>query len=484
MDSLIQKLLSYSKLGMYSFHTPGHKGRGDILSPLVFPDYDLTELPGLDMLHNSQGVIAEAQRKAAKAYGAEETFFLVNGATAGNQAMLMALMPVLKDKTIRIQRTAHRSVAGALILSGLTPEYIPAVIHPDFNLPLGLDSGAFFANREQVGVFHLTNPGYYGTAIDLDFIIKSRDKESPAIPILVDQAHGSHFKGSLFPQGAVAQGADLVVHSTHKTMAALTQAGMLHVQGERVDRSSLKKALEILQTSSPSYLLMASLENAIREREKDHPWEDLYTEVIRLQEKLGDSLRILTAKDAGKYGIEDVDWSKILINVSPLGIKAADAVDILRSAFRIEPELWDDFNILFMLGIGNKPEEVRVLCKALESVVKKYSFNKGVRKAGRNQEKAKPYGEEGFKMKTLPPIRLTPREAWLASKKTVRIKDSLGRISGETISVYPPGIPLVAAGEEITADVLDYLARAEEYSWQGWQGWQGFERGEVLVADE
>lgn len=470
MDSLRQKLSSYSKLGMYSFHTPGHKGRGDLLSPLVFPDYDLTELPELDMLHNSQGIIAEAQRKAAKAYGAEETFFLVNGATAGNQAMLLALMFSLKDKRIRIERNAHRSVVGALILSGLTPEYIPAVIHPDFDLPLGLDSEAYFANHEQVGAFHLTNPSYYGTVFDLHSIIKRRDKESPTIPILVDQAHGSHFIGSLFPQGAVGQGADLVVHSTHKTMAALTQAGMLHVQGERIDRSSLKRSLEILQTSSPSYLLMASLENAMRVMENGHPWEDLYGEVIRLQEKLDGSLRILTAKDVGKHGIKEVDWSKILVNVSSLGISAAEVVDILRSSFRIEPELWDDYNILFMLGIGNKPEEVRILCRALESLVKRY----------RNKGKAKHYREEGLKTMALPPIRLTPREAWFAPKRIVSIKDSLGRIAGETISVYPPGIPLVAAGEEITADVLDYLIRAEEYNWQGWQG---FERGEVLVAD-
>jgi arginine/lysine/ornithine decarboxylase len=471
VNSLEQKLASYMKSNMYSFHTPGHKGRRDILAPLVFPDYDLTELPDLDMLHNPRGVIAQAQGKAAKAYGAEETFFLVNGATVGNQAMFLALRPNLRDKKIRIERKAHRSVIGALVLSGLTPEYIPAIIHPDFNLPLGLDSEKYVDNCEQVGAFHLTNPSYYGTVIDLDSIIKRRNKEFPTVPILVDQAHGSHFRDNLFPRGAVEQGADLVLHSTHKTLAALTQAGMLHVQGKRVDRLSLRSSLELLQTSSPSYLLMASLENAINHLENKHLWEDLYGEVLSLQEKLDGPLRLLTAKDAGKYGIKEVDWSKILVNVSSLGIRAEEAVHVLRSSFLIEPELWDDNNILFMLGIGSRPEEVRILCKALENLVKSCLPKPNTRHIGRNKEKTE---------LLLPPLRITPREAWLAPKRIVKVQDSLGEIAGETISIYPPGIPLVASGEEITSEVLDCLLRAKEYNWQGWQG---FGRGEILVVD-
>ncbi len=354
----------------------------------------------------------------------------------------------------------------------MTPEYVPAIIHPDFNLPLGLDSEEYVDNYDQVGAFHLTNPSYYGTAVDLDSIIKRRDTEIPTVPILVDQAHGSHFRDNLFPRGAVEQGADLVLHSTHKTLAALTQAGMLHIQGERVDRSSLRRSLELLQTSSPSYLLMASLENAISNLENRHSWEDLYGEVLSLQEKLDGPLRLLTAKDVGKYGIKEVDWSKILVNVSSLGIGAAEAVHVLRSSFLIEPELWDDNNILFMLGIGSRPEEVRILCRALESLVKSYLPKTDTGLTSRNKEKTKPL---------LPPVRITPREAWLAPKRIVKLKDSLGKIAGETISIYPPGIPLVASGEEITSGVLDYLFRAEEYNWQGWQG---FGRGEILIVDK
>lgn len=475
MDWLTKELSGYSKSRMYSFHTPGHKGRKDLLAPIIFPDFDLTELPELDMLHNPQGVIGKTQKKAAEAYGAEETFFLVNGATAGNQAMFLALTGGMKGKKVRIERKAHRSVISALILSGLTPEYIPAVIHPDFNLPLGLNHDTYLADPKEVGAFHLTDPSYYGTAGDMSEVIAYRDRELPNIPILVDQAHGAHYKGDLFPQGAVAQGADLVLHSTHKTMAALTQAGMLHIQGKRINRADLRRSLEILQTSSPSYLLMASLENAINYLEKNHPWEELHEEVIQLHQKLEGPLRILTAKDAGIYGIKEIDWSKILVNVASLGIPASEAVGFLRTSFRIEPELWDDANILFLLGIGNKPEEVRVLCEALESLVKNYPPKaniQNVRTLNSSEKKAT--------IKTLPPICLTPRETWFAPKRVIPVKDSLGKIAGETISIYPPGIPLVAAGEEITPEVQEYLVRAKEYNWQGWQG---FERGEVLVVD-
>ncbi|HHV64982.1 MAG TPA: amino acid decarboxylase [Peptococcaceae bacterium] len=467
MDSLNKRLFSYSKSGMYSFHTPGHKGRKDLLEALLFPDYDLTELPGLDMLHNPQGVIALAQRRAAQVYGAEETYFLVNGATVGNQAMFLALAanPVLRGKKIRIQRQAHRSVIGALILAGLSPEYVPPIIHPDFNLPLGLDTGQFRVNDDEVGAIHLTIPSYYGTVIDLAAIIKERDETNPAVPCLVDQAHGSHFLGDLFPDNALKLGADLVVHSTHKTLAALTQAAMLHVQGERINRIALKQSLELLQSSSPSYLLMASLENATQHLSSRAPWADLQWEVKKLQEELEGSLRILTDKDAGKYGIKEIDWTKILVNLDSLSLGTAEAVEILRKEFRIEPELWDKSNILFMLGIGSRPEDVRLLRRALAYLVKHYT-------GGGEKNKAKKAGPAKPCQMPIPPLRLSPREAWFAPKRSVPVKEALGQIAGETISVYPPGIPLVALGEEITPFVQNYLDRAENYNWQGWQNYR------------
>ena len=474
MVSLLnRKLKSYLEQHMYSFHTPGHKGRKDSFSEFSFPGFDLTELPGLDMLHNPQGIIAEAQNKAAAIYGADETFFLVNGGTSGNQAMLFSLMSKISGKKIRIERKAHRSVIGGLILSGLTPEYIYPQIHPDFNLPLGLDAKRFLSDIQETGALHLTYPSYYGTTPDLEYIIKQRDEKFPHLPVLVDQAHGAHFLGTSFPQGAVRLGADVVIHSTHKTLAALTQAGMLHVQGSRIDRSSMRKSLEILQTSSPSYLLLASLERAVNQLEKTETWQNLFEEVQLLHQKLDGKLRILTRKDAGEYGIKEVDWTKILVNISNLEVTTAQAVGILRTNYRIEPELWDKENILFMLGIGSRPEDVSHLTKALEYLVAKYSLGDTVNSSqqGRLQRLEQ----------LLPPIvHLTPREAWLGPKKLVKVHESLGLIAGETISIYPPGIPLVALGEEITPVIIEFLQRASEYNWQGWEG---FDKGQILVMD-
>jgi len=477
VDPLREELENYCRQKMLSFHTPGHKGRAECLSGVVFPDYDLTELPGLDALHNPCGVIAEAQKKAAAIYGADETFFLVNGSTAGNQAMFFALMPELEGKKIRIERKAHRSVIGALILSGAEPDYIAPVIHPEFNLPLGLDSRIYCSSPQQVGAFHLTSPSYWGTVIDLPSIIEWRDNNAPLVPILVDQAHGAHFRGNCFPPGAVALGADLVVHSTHKTLAALTQAAMLHVQGNRISRVNLRKSLELLQSSSPSYLLLESLANAM-EQFVSHSWESLYEEVELLHKKLNGPLRILSEQDIGRYGIKALDWTKILINISSWPVTVEEVLKVLREAYHIEPELWDQENILFMLGIGSRPDDVKILRHALEDLIKEYLPAAKYRelKPEKNRRKRQQHGE----IKDLPPVRLTPREAWKSAKREVKVKDSLGLIAAETISIYPPGIPLIAAGEEITPYVQECLQQPSVYNWLGWAGCR---RGTIFVVD-
>ena len=479
MNSLTKVLTGYTSRRMYSFHTPGHKGRPELLAPVNFPGFDLTELPGLDMLHNPRGVIAEAQKRAAAVYGAEETYFLVNGGTSGNQAMLLALTPFLAGKKIRIARNAHRSLYNALVLTGLVPEYIYPLIHPDFHLPLGLDTQLYLENLGDTGAFHLTCPTYYGTMADLERILAYREEKVPDLPVLVDQAHGAHYSGELFPPSAVKLGADLVVHSSHKTLAALTQTGMLHVRGKRIDRSLLRKSLEMLQTSSPSYLLLSSLDTAVSMVCRDDEiWLKLFEEVNLLRNKLSDRLRILSPNDAGSYGIHRIDWTKLLINLGNLELNGPEAVELLRSRFRIEPELWDEENILFVLGIGNKPEDIRHLSKALEKLTDNYSLDS----TGRNINAKRKEDNRIIQQENmpLPPMRLTPREAWFRSKRTVKVKDSLGLICGETVSVYPPGIPLIVAGEEITDQVRECLNRANEFNWQGWEG---FDRGQIMVVD-
>jgi len=458
---------------MCSFHTPGHKGRKDFFSDIIFPEFDLTELPGLDMLHVPKGVILEAQKKAAEVFGADESFYMVNGGTTGNHALFLYQAAAGNGGKIAIGRCSHRSVAAAMVISGIKPQYIPSIVHPDFNLPLGINTEQVLEIMDEVEAIHLTYPSYYGSTVDLQKIIGYRDIYHKEKSIFVDQAHGSHYSGDLFPPSALELGADAVLHSTHKTLGSLTQTAMLHIQGKRINRGILKHSLELLQSSSPSYLFLASLEKATEQVNKVEIWQEVYGKGKNLRDRFDGAIRILSCRDEGSYGIKNVDWSKILINVSSLEIDAPEAVDILRKKYTIEPELWDHDNILFMLGIGNRPRDIDLLEKGIEYLVKKHKNNKLKRSS--QEQSFRP--EELYQ--TLPPIRLTPREAWLVKRRLVDIKDSAGCVSVETISPYPPGIPLIAAGEELTSEIVNYLDNAK----CGWQGWEFSEQKKIWIAD-
>lgn len=465
MGDLGDGLRRYQEQGFCSFHTPGHKGRQEFFHGMNFPDFDLTELPGLDMLHSAEGIIAEAQKHAAEIFGAEETFFLVNGGTVGNQGMFLALEGA-EGKGVVVERNAHRSVFSALILSGFKPEYLRPVIHPDFQLPLGLEVKEQAIPWPEILACQVTYPSYYGTVFDFQQLTAERARWGPQTPILVDQAHGAHFLSPLFPPSALTLGADLVLHSTHKTLGALTQAAMLHVQGRRIQRGRLRQSLELLQSSSPNYLLLASLEKAAESAANIQRWEALREEVEALHDRVGRSCRLLSPKDIGSHGIQGVDWSKILINIAELGVSATYLVARLRKEYGLEPELWDEENILFLLGIGNEPEDVRRLAKGLEQLVNSL-HSTGLTAAKRRHYKNK------RAMMSLPPCILTPRAAFLAPKRQVPLQESVGQIVGETISPYPPGTPVIVMGEEMTPEIAEMLLRAEEERWQGWQGLAG-----------
>jgi len=254
----------------------------------------------------------------------------------------------------------------------------------------------------------------------------------------------------------------------------LTQSAMLHVQGHRISRTRLRQSLEMLQSSSPSYLLMASLERAGEFAMDFGRWECLQEEVENLHLKVGRSFRILSQKDAGTYGIHTVDWSKILINTLPLGVPAPRCVEYLRESFGIEPELWDEENILFMLGIGNTPGDIRRLTKGLESLVS-FALSAGFPESNKRMENVR------VNIPPLPDQMLSPRDAFFAHKRQIPLKESLGHIVGETISPYPPGIPVVVMGEQMTHEILGALLTAGEGRWQGWDG---FKSQTIWIVEE
>ena len=458
MPALGEGLQKYCRQGHRSFHTPGHKGRQEFFHGMKFPDFDLTELPGLDQLSSASGIIAEAQQRAAVIFGAEESFFLVNGGTVGNQAMFLALGDTSVGKKVLVGRQSHRSVMSALVLTGLIPEYLTPIIHPEFNLPLGLEVGVEQITWESIIACHITYPSYYGTTFDLRKLINDRNKRGVTKPILVDQAHGSHYLGEIFPPSA---------------LSALTQASMLHVQGKNIRRERLYQSLEMLQSSSPSYLLMASLELAGEFALASERWEALHVEVENLHSKVGSILRVLNQGDVGTYGIEQVDWSKILVNIRVLGQSAQDCVNYLRKNHGIEPELWDEENILFVLGIGNTPEDIRELTMSLQSLA---NSTLGNRSRGLKTKE-----EASLRIYPKPVQRMTPREAFFARRRQISLTKSSGFIVAETISPYPPGIPLIVMGEEITPEIVEILlARIQG----NWQGWDGVKSGMIWVVED
>lgn len=470
MPALGEGLRKYCRLGLRSFHTPGHKGQQEFFRDIDFLKLDLTELPGLDQLSSANGIIARAQQRAAQIFGAEESFFLVNGGTAGNQAMFLALEEEVESKKVLVGRQSHKSVMSALVLTGLVPEFLAPIIHPEFNLPLGLDLDIEESDWDTMAACHITYPSYYGTIPDLRKLMDYRNKQGATCPFLIDQAHGSHYLGSLFPPSALALGADLVLHSTHKTLSALTQAAMLHVQGKNICREKLRRSLEMLQSSSPSYLLMASLELAGEFALVSERWEILQEEVEILHSKVGGFLRILNKNDIGTYGIKLIDWSKILINTRSLGISAPECVNCLRQNHGIEPELWDQENILFVLGIGNNREDIRALTKGLQGLA---DLVKGY--------KSSDFKPERLLVKEYPYVvqRMSPRQAFFAPRKLLPLRESLGQIAAETISPYPPGIPLIVMGEEITTETIEILLAGIQGNWQGWDG---FKNGMIWVV--
>lgn len=449
---LANGLVDYIEKRRTSFHTPGHKG-GKALAK-IFAEYsigelDLTELPDLDDLHHPTGIIAKAQRLCARCVGAQETFFLVNGASVGVQAALLS--SVGPGERILIPRNSHKSVVSALILTGAKPIYYMPEIHAAFGLPLGTlvkNIAQKLQDFPDIKAVMALYPTYYGTTFELDALRKVWDGI-----LIVDEAHGAHFPFSdSLPSSAVQIGADVVIQSTHKTLGALSQGAMLHLgENSRVAPEQMRQALDVLHTTSPSYVIMASLEGAVWQayQNREH-WDLLAAHSSRLKERLlSRGVKILSMADAGTFGIQEVDPTKFVVKVKE-GRGPQIAAE-LAERYGVQAELWNNDSILFILGMGDTLSSLRELEAALESI------------AGQ--------GYSDVALPSLPSIPqqvLTPREAYFSSKRVVKLEDSVGQVCGETLAPYPPGIPVVVPGEMITREIVDYI----RWSISGGAHWQ------------
>lgn len=441
--TIINELREIVDKDLISFHVPGHK-LGKIYdrlgyTPILEKMYkmDTTEIIGTDNLHLPEGIIRKSQQRASEAFKSDYTYYLINGTTCGIQASIMAICSP-KDKLI-VNRDCHQSVINGCILGDIKPVYINSNINKENNIINGVDINEVInvinSNLDAKAIL-LTYPTYYGCTYDLKTICDYAHNKN--MIVIIDEAHGAHLGLSdELPQTALEQGADIVIQSTHKTLPSFTQSSMIHTKGNRVANNRLEVNLRMIQSSSPSYTLMASLELAV----------DIY---INSGKELMNELlfNIYKFKDNIKNKIpiniyNDYDKTKIFIESKKLGLNGYKLEEVLRYKYNIQVELSNYYGVLLICTIGNISKDFDILEKALIDI-----YNKC------NDEI---YIEEIIYPKDIPIQALTPREAFYKPKKSVKIYESVGKISGEYIIPYPPGISLLSPGEIISKDIIDYI---------------------------
>ncbi|HEY9721041.1 MAG TPA: aminotransferase class I/II-fold pyridoxal phosphate-dependent enzyme [Oscillatoriaceae cyanobacterium] len=456
---LFEALRDYARKDMAAFHTPGHKqGRGvasefrDLVGENVFR-IDLTELPEVDNLHDPDGVIKEAQELAAEAYGADASFFLVNGSTTGNNVMVMTVCDP-GDKII-IPRNAHKSVLGGIILSGARPVYMRPVWDETLCVAHCLTPQAVeqaLTEHPDAKAVCLVHPTYFGGTGDLRRIAEICHAHGK--PLLVDEAHGPHFHfHPQLPISAIDAGADMVVQSTHKIVSGMTQASLLHVQEGRVNINRVRNVLQLIHSTSPSYVLMASLDVARRQMALEG--RALLDATIALAESARARLNAIEGvfvfgrERCSAGGVHDLDVTKLTVNVTGLGLSGFAALDILNEEFGIQSEMATLHNVLLLVTIGNDARDLDRVVEAFEVLSAR------AKASGTLGASALP---KGLPMPAgLPEARLTPREAFFAPTERIPFESSIGRVCAEIVAPYPPGIPILAPGEVITADLVSYL---------------------------
>jgi arginine decarboxylase len=459
-----QALLDYVDSGVLPFHTPGHiQGVG---MDLAFREFigdnicaiDLTPMPGIDDLLQPTESIARAQTLAAQAWGADHTFFLINGSTSGNQCMMMAAANP-GDK-IAVPRNSHKSMLGGLVMSGAEPVYmqpeVDEALHMDHCVTPETVAGTLRDHPDLAAVY-LVSPTYYGAAADLAAIEKIAHDAGKLL--LVDEAWGPHFHfHPALPLSSTAAGVDLCINSTHKMLSAFSQCAMLHQIGERVDRDRLKAVLKMFLSTSPNLPMVASLDVARKQMATDG--FALLSRTIELAQRTRQQLNQIEGlycfgEDAkGRPGVFDVDPTKVAVTVKGLGYTGYEASEILRRRYNIQVELADLFNVVALFTIGTTPDAAQRFVNAFEEMA---HDNRPLDMYAPSGILERRLHRGSYRLPKIPPMRMLPREAFLAAAEFVRFKESKGRICAETISPYPPGIPVLAPGEEITAEIIDYL---------------------------
>lgn len=453
---LFSGLIEHAKKNPIQFHIPGHK-KGSGMAP-EFREFvgdnalsiDLINIGPLDDLHQPKGIIKEAQDLAAEAFGADHTFFSVQGTSGAIIAMIMSVCGP-GDKII-VPRNVHKSIMSAVILSGA----IPIFIHPEIDKELGISHGITIDSVKKAldeypdaKALLVINPTYFGISADLKSIVDLA--HSYDIPVLVDEAHGVHihFHDEL-PLSAMQAGADMAATSVHKLGGSMTQSSILNVKGKRVSYKRVQTILSMLTTTSTSYLLLASLD--VARKELATHGRELVERAIQLanliRKRVNEIEHIYCVGEEilESEAAHDYDPTKLIISVKNLGLTGYDVEKWLRKNYQIEVEMSDLYNILCIITPGDTEREADILITALQHLSEE------------RHELAEKV-ETKVLLPEIPVLAVSPRDAFYSETELIPFDESEGRVIAEFIMVYPPGIPIFIPGEIITEENLLYIKK-------------------------
>ncbi|MBQ8596836.1 MAG: aminotransferase class I/II-fold pyridoxal phosphate-dependent enzyme [Lachnospiraceae bacterium] len=475
-NNLLKNLKNYSNSDFYPFHMPGHKRNTDSGQIQSIYQYDITEIDDFDNLHQPEGIIDAAQKEAARLYHSEETYFLINGSTSG---ILSAISAVSEDGAwLLVARNCHRSVYHAAFLNRLHLCYMNPELIPEYDMAGQIEIESVRREIEHIlseedakiaGVV-ITSPTYDGISSDVKAIAEL--VHSYHIPLIVDQAHGAHFGfHPAYPESATVQGADIVIHSVHKTLPAPTQTAIIHKNGDLVDSIKLQKYLRIYQSSSPSYVLMAGIEEALRIVE-----EEGYQKLQKVSE-----WHQAVCGVAGKLKYLKVcpltEPGKVIISVKGAGISGRQLYDIFREKYHLQMEMASGTYVTAILSMMDKEEGILRLIEAMKEIDAELSQ---LPKADATLPEKIEIGQTDF----LPQKGMELWEAYVAFCEEIQLESLPQRmkkgqlLAAEFVNLYPPGIPLLVPGEVIDERVLQII---RQYLKNGYNV-QGIDNNKIKVV--
>ena len=474
-ELLINRLAAYARSDMYPFHMPGHKRRtgpeesfmnsctDSFTNPFAV---DITEIEGFDNLHHPEGILKDSMKWAADVYGADQTYYLINGSTGGILAAVCGSVP--RGGRILVSRNCHNSVYHGIWLNQLKTSYV----YPQEIEGLGIQGGITAEDVDRMLNRYMDTqavlivcPTYDGIVSDIEAI--ARIVHRAGLPLIVDEAHGAHFRyDAMFPVSALDLGADVVIQSVHKTLPSLTQTALLHIKCNRpdggcyADRERIDRYIHMVQSSSPSYVLMASIENSIYQMEQTDT-APYGKQLHRLRRRLGQMrhLRLADTGLIGQAGIRDLDISKIVVSTRGTclypavdgltGFTGAHLDDILRREYPLEMEMCGADYVTAITTVMDSVEGLERLGDALTRIDTQLT-DAGYKPDGRRGDQKSVYS---MRCDTA----MSMGEAMEEKMASVGLEDSAGCISGEFVYIYPPGIPIVAPGEWISRPILEVI---------------------------